>query len=173
MESIYLPSSSKLVYMWHCIFLPPKHIYRQWISRFDGTIENGEAPKHRDGKFVFEMIKNINVIFGKPVKAIKRKKSKKPPNDSPFKKQSIFFRHVPYWKEFEIGHAIDTIHVEKGVFESTIGLLLDIPSKTKDGLSANKGIQALEIREELHLQERSDGKAYLPLSGYTLTTKEK
>jgi hypothetical protein len=38
-------------------------------------IENGEAPKHRDGKFIFEMIKNINVIFGKPVKGIKRKKS--------------------------------------------------------------------------------------------------
>jgi hypothetical protein len=37
------------------------------------------------------MIKNINVIFGNPVKGIKRKKSEKPPKDSPFKKQSIFF----------------------------------------------------------------------------------
>jgi hypothetical protein len=64
------------------------------------------------------MIKNINVIFGKPVKGIKRKKSEKPPKDSPFKKQSIFFRYLPYWKEFEIGHAIDTMHVEKGVVTS-------------------------------------------------------
>jgi hypothetical protein len=31
---------------------------------FDGMIENGEAPKHRDGKFVFEIIKNINVFLG-------------------------------------------------------------------------------------------------------------
>jgi hypothetical protein len=85
-ESIYLPSSSKLVSMRHHRFLPPKHWYHQWISSFDGTIENGEAPKHRDGKFVFEMIKNINVVFGKPVKGIKRKKSEKPPKDSPFKK---------------------------------------------------------------------------------------
>jgi hypothetical protein len=45
------------------------------------------------------------------------------------------------------------MHVEKGVFESTIGLLLDIPSKTKVGLSARKDLQALEIREELHPQE--------------------
>jgi hypothetical protein len=37
--------------------------YHQWRSHFDGMIKNGEAPKHRDGKFVFEMIKNINVIF--------------------------------------------------------------------------------------------------------------
>jgi hypothetical protein len=83
-ESIYLPSSSKLVYMWHCRFLPPKHMYHQWRSCFDGTIENGEAPKHRDGKFVFEMINNINFVFRKPVKGIKRKKSEKPLKDTPF-----------------------------------------------------------------------------------------
>jgi hypothetical protein len=109
-------------------------------------IENGDAPKHRDDKFVFEMIKNFNIIFRKPMKGIKRKKSEKAPKDSPFKKQSIFFRYLPYWKEFEIGHAIDTMHVEKVVFESTIGLLLDISSKTKDGLRARKELQALEIR---------------------------
>jgi hypothetical protein len=40
---------------------------------------------------VVVMIKNINVVFGMPVKGIKRKKSEKPPKDSPFKKQSIFF----------------------------------------------------------------------------------
>jgi hypothetical protein len=85
-ESIYLPYSSKQGYMRHRRFLPPKHRYHQWRSRFDGTIKNIEAPKHRDGKFVFEMIKSINVIFGKPVKDIKRKKSEKPPKDSPFKK---------------------------------------------------------------------------------------
>jgi hypothetical protein len=154
-------------------FLPPKHRYHQWRSHFDGTIENGEAPKHRGGQFMFEIIKNINVIFGKPMKGIKRKKSEKPPKNSLFKKQSIFFRYLPYWKEFEIGHAIDTMHVEKGVFKSTIGLLLDIPSKTKDGLSTHKDLQALEIREELHSQERSNGKAYLSPASYTLTTEEK
>jgi hypothetical protein len=159
--------------MQHHRFLPPKQRYHQWRSCFDGTIKNGEAPEHRDGKFVFEMIKNINAVFGKPVKGIKRKKSEKPPKDSPFKKQSIFFRYLPYWNEFEIGHAIGTMHVEKGVFESTIGLLLDIPSKTKDGLSARKDLQALEIREELHSQERPNGKAYLSPASYTLTAKEK
>jgi hypothetical protein len=65
------------------------------------------------------------------------------------------------------------MHIENGVYESTIGLLLNIPSKTKDGLSARKDIQALEIREKLHPQERPNGKAYLPPASYTLTTKEK
>jgi hypothetical protein len=65
------------------------------------------------------------------------------------------------------------MYVEKGVFESTINLLLDIPGKTKDGLSARKDLQALEIREELHPQERANINAYLPPASYTLTTEEK
>jgi hypothetical protein len=50
---------------------------------------------------------------------------------------------------------------------------LDIPSKTKDGLIARKDLQSLEIREELHPQERPNRRAYLPSSSYTLTTEEK
>jgi hypothetical protein len=65
------------------------------------------------------------------------------------------------------------MHVEKGVFESTISLLLDIPSKTNDRLSAHKDLQALEIREELDPQERPNGRAYLSPASYTLTTEER
>jgi hypothetical protein len=122
---------------------------------------------------VFAMIKNINVIFRKPMKVKKRKKTEKAPKDSPFKKQTICFRCLPYWKEFEIGHAIDTMHVENGVFKSTIGLLLDIPGKTKDGLSAHRDLQTLGIREKLHPQLRPIGKVYLPPASYTVTTEEK
>jgi hypothetical protein len=64
-------------------------------------------------------------------------------------------------------------NVEKGVFKSTIGLLLDIPGKTKDGLSAHKDLQSFETREELYLQERANGKAYLSPASYTLTSEEK
>jgi hypothetical protein len=45
--------------------------------QFDGTIKNEDAPKHRDGKFVFEMIKNINVVFGRPVKGKRVRKIKR------------------------------------------------------------------------------------------------
>jgi hypothetical protein len=65
------------------------------------------------------------------------------------------------------------MHVEKGVLESTIGLLLDIPCMTKEGLNASKDLQPLEIREDLHPQERPNGMAYLPPASYTLTTEEK
>jgi hypothetical protein len=65
------------------------------------------------------------------------------------------------------------MHVIKGVFESTIGLLLDITGKTKDGLNIRKDHQGFGIREELHPQERPNEKVYLPPTSYTLTNEEK
>jgi hypothetical protein len=54
------------------------------------------------------------------------------------------------------------MRVEKGVFESTIGLLLDVLFKTKDGHSAHKDLQPLQIREELHPQERVSARDQSP-----------
>jgi hypothetical protein len=65
------------------------------------------------------------------------------------------------------------MHVTKGVFESTIGLFLDIPGKMKDELNACKDLQVLGIREELHPQDRPNGKVYLPPASYTLINEEK
>jgi hypothetical protein len=136
-------------------------------------IENEEPLKHQYDKFVFEIIKNIKAVFGKPVKGKKRRKNEMALKDPPFKKQLIFFRYLPYWKEFKIGHVIDTMHVEKSVFESTIDLLLDIPGKMKDELNVRKDLQALGISEELHPQEKLNGKVYLPPASYTLTNEKK
>ena len=45
-------------------------------KEFDGTEERGRALKHLDGKLVFELVKNIKVVFGKKVpKGKKRKKT--------------------------------------------------------------------------------------------------
>jgi hypothetical protein len=45
--------------------------------------------------------------------------------------------------------------------------------RQKDGLSAHKVLQSLEIREELNPQEVPNGWAYLPPASYTLKTEEK
>jgi hypothetical protein len=59
-------------------------------SHFDNTIEKDSAPKQYTGKLVFEIVKNIEVVFRKgTVKGQKRKKTPTP-TDIPFKKQSIF-----------------------------------------------------------------------------------
>jgi hypothetical protein len=57
---------------------------------FDNTVEKDSAPKQYTGKLVFEMVKTIEVVFGK--RTVKGQKRKKTPTltELPFKKQSIF-----------------------------------------------------------------------------------
>jgi hypothetical protein len=75
--SVYLPSSKK-------------HKYRKMKIHFDNIVEKDGAPKQYTGKLVFEMVKNIEVVFGKGT--VRGQKRKKTPTltDIAFKKQSIF-----------------------------------------------------------------------------------
>ncbi|GAU18203.1 hypothetical protein TSUD_26670 [Trifolium subterraneum] len=52
-----------------------------------------------------------------------------------WKKKSIFFE-LPYWKSLYVRHFLDVMHIEKNVFESVIGTLLNIPGKSKDSINA-------------------------------------
>jgi hypothetical protein len=45
------------------------------------------------------------------------------------------------------------MHVTKGVFEITIGLLIDIAGKMKDELNTSKDLQVHGIREEQHTKK--------------------
>jgi hypothetical protein len=50
------------------------------------------------------------------------------------------------------------MHATKGVFESTIGLLMDIVGKMKDELNTHKDLQVLGIREDLRPQQKTKWK---------------
>jgi hypothetical protein len=159
--------------MRHRRFLPRKHKYRKMKSHFDNTVEKDSAPKQYTGKLVFEMVKNIEVVFGKgTVKGQKRKKTPTP-IDIPFKKQSIFLMYLPYWKDLQTCHNIDLMHVTKNVFDSFIRTLLDMPRKTKDGLKSRTDLVQFDLRLELHPILRPKGKYFLPLASYTLIVEEK
>jgi hypothetical protein len=90
-----------------------------------------------------------------------------------FKKHSIFFKYLPYWKYLEIRHAIDVMHLEKNMFDNIVGTLLDMPRKTKDGMQLRIDLVEIGIREELHPQGEKNDKLYLPPACFTLTHKEK
>ena len=68
-----------------------------------------------------------------------------------FKKKSIFFEYLPYWKDLDVRHAIDGMHVQKNVFESLIGTLLDIKTKTKEGLNSHFDMMQLGIKKSFIL----------------------
>ncbi|XP_026458721.1 uncharacterized protein LOC113359272 [Papaver somniferum] len=88
-----------------------------------------------------------------------------------FNKRSIFF-DFPYWKDLLLRHNIDVMHTEKNVCESIIGTILNIKSKTKDGLKSRNDMKSMGIRPELHPVE-INGKTILPPAPYCLNDKEK
>jgi hypothetical protein len=65
------------------------------------------------------------------------------------------------------------MHVTNNVFDSIIGILLDMPRKSKDELKSRTDLVQFELRPELHPISRPNGKYFLPLTSYTLTAEEK
>jgi hypothetical protein len=64
--------------------------------------------------------------------------------------------------------------LEKNVFESTIGVLLDIKTKTKDGLKSHLDLVNQNIWTEIHLTSvKQSRKVDLPGASYNLTIDEK
>jgi len=135
-----LPASKKIVYMRHSRWLSAGHKYRlQKMNKYFDNIDESKstAPSScRKGHIVYKIVENVKFVFGKQTKDGKPRKIVKANKGDTFKKKSIFFKYLSYWKDLDVRHAIDDMHVQKNVFESVIGTLLDITSKTKEGLNS-------------------------------------
>ena len=59
------------------------------------------------------------------------------------------FGELPYWRSLYVRNFLDVMHIEKNVFESVIGTLLNIQGKSKDSLKARKDLIQMGIRIEL------------------------
>jgi hypothetical protein len=148
---------------------------------FDGKIEKDSfAPQPATGRTVFEMCQKVKFKLGKKLKGDVddnskggRKEAETTENiDMPFKKMSIFFKYLPYWEDLTVRHAIDGMHLQKNVFERTMGFL-GLTGKVKDGLKSRKDLVDIKIRQELHPQPRPNGKQYLPPASFNLTQHER
>jgi hypothetical protein len=139
---------------------------------FDNTVKKDSALKQYTRKLVFEMVKNIEVVFRKgTVKGQKRENSNS--DRHTFQEAINFFKYLSYWKDLQTCHNIDLMHVTKNVFDSIIGTLLDMPRKSKDGLKSRTDLIQFELRPKLHPISRPNGKYFLPPASYTLTAEEK
>jgi hypothetical protein len=108
---VSLTASKKIVYMRHKRFLLEGHRYRmrKMDKYFDNNGELHSTPPsgNNRGHRVFEIVRNINFVFGKKTKDTKTMKDAQPALGAIFKKKSIFFKYLPYWKELDVRHAID------------------------------------------------------------------
>ncbi|KAD3336088.1 hypothetical protein E3N88_31607 [Mikania micrantha] len=158
-SSIWLKNCKKTVYMGHRRFLPTGHIYRKKKDEFDGNTEERIMRKRFDA---FSRVQNLNIVLGKRTRVEK---------GSIWKKRSIFWE-LPYWKHLDVRHCLDVMHIEKNVCDSLLGLLLNIPGKTKDGINIRKDMIDMGIRKELAPIEIAN-RIYLPPACYTMSKEEK
>ena len=93
------------MYMGHHQFLPIKHPLRRRHAHYDG--KEIIIPS---GKMVFEMVKDIKVLFGKGhgSRSVQSDDGRAPM----WKKKSIFW-DFPNWEVLEVRHAIDVMHITK------------------------------------------------------------
>ena len=151
-----LKHGRKSCFMGHRRFLSPDHEFRNDASSFDGTTEHRTEPKTYYGRPVLDDIAAIGDF----------KKSKT------YKGKSSLFT-LPYWDTNLLRHNLDVMHIEKNVCDNIYGTLLNLDGKSKDNLQARQDLKDMNIREELHPEQKSAGKFYLPPASFTMSKSEK
>ncbi|XP_066162661.1 uncharacterized protein [Oryza sativa Japonica Group] len=103
-ESTYLKHCRKVVYMGHRRFLAANHPVRKKGKHFEHKADHRTKPKHRSGKTVFAMVKDLKVVFGKGPGS--QHIESEDGHAAMWKKNSIFWE-LPYWEFLDVRHAID------------------------------------------------------------------
>ncbi|XP_052159476.1 uncharacterized protein LOC127776981 [Oryza glaberrima] len=147
----------KVVYMGHRRFLAANHPVRKKGKHFEQNADHRTKPKHRNGKAVFEMVKDLKVVFGKgpgsqPIES-------EDGHAAMWKKNSIFWE-LPYWEVLDIRHAIDVMHLTKNLCVNLLGFL-GVYGKSKDTLKARNDLKHMEQRKGLHPEPNDKGSHYL------------
>nr|ABG22593.1 transposon protein, putative, CACTA, En/Spm sub-class [Oryza sativa Japonica Group] len=101
-------------------------------KHFEHKADHRTKPKHRSGKIVFAMVKDLKVVFGmgpgsQPIES-------EDGHAAMWKKNSIFWE-LPYWEFLDVRYAIDVMHITKNLCVNLLGLL-GVYGKSKDTLEA-------------------------------------
>ncbi|CAL2271658.1 unnamed protein product [Prunus armeniaca] len=82
------------------------------------------------------------------------------------------FFELPYWSKLKLRHNLDVMHVEKNVFDTLVGTILDIEGKTKDTIKAHLDLERMGIRRGLWMNRDND-KARRDLAFFSMKPNDK
>ena len=154
-------------------FLRRGHPYYRKKAEFNGEMETGTAPKELNGLEIFNMVKDKEVEFGKKPKPKGKKENNSVESDLEIWKKKSCFWEFDYWRDLDVRHCLDGMHIIKNICESLVGLLLNIKGKTKDGLSVRNDMIEMGIQLELAPVVVDGKKNFLPPACYTVSKKKK
>ena len=163
-ECLYLDKCKKCVYLGHRRFLPIRHTARKKGKHFKGEADHSRRPVNRTGEEIFDMVKDLKVIFGKGPGG--QQVPKDANGHAPMWKKKSIFWELPYWKVLEVRSAIDVMHVTKNVCVNLLGYL-GVYGKKKDTEEAREDQKRVKERDGLS-PEHYEGPA-----SYALTKQEK
>jgi hypothetical protein len=136
-DSMYLKCCRKIVYMDHRRFLPIKYPLRKEACSLWWKADHRTKLRHICGKIVFEMVKDIKVVFGKGPSSISVPSVE---GRAPMWNKKSIFWNLPYWKVLEICNAIDVMHLTKNLCVNLLGFLC-VHGKPKDTPETSKDLQ--------------------------------
>jgi hypothetical protein len=129
------------MYQGHRRFLPANHVVRKKGKHFKGKADHRTKPNNCSGKDVLNMVKDVEVVFGKGPD------SQPILNDATghapmWNKKSIFWE-LPYWQVLEVRNSIDVMHLTKNICVNLLGFI-SVYGKPKDTLEAQQDLQHLK-----------------------------
>ncbi|CAL9020181.1 unnamed protein product, partial [Prunus brigantina] len=136
------PHAGKVCYLGHRRWLSWDHEWREKDKEFDGNTEHRLRPREWSGDEILEQLNRLDFSpFGKTVTRTR------PATHLNWTHKSMFFE-LPYWSKLKLRHNLDVMHVEKNVFDTLVGTILDIEGKTKDTIKARLDLERMGIRRD-------------------------
>ncbi|KAI5349975.1 hypothetical protein L3X38_002866 [Prunus dulcis] len=158
--------AGKVCYLGHRRWFPWDHEWREKDKEFDGNAERRLRPREWSGDEILEQLNRLDFApFGKTVSRTR------PSTHLNWTHKPMFFK-LPYWSKLKLRHNLDVMHVEKNVFDTLVGTILDIEGKTKDTIKARLDLERMGIRRGLWMNRDSD-KARRDLAFFSMKPNDK
>src|SRR5215216_6188420 len=147
---------SKICYIGHRHFLAKDKLrptkYQRYV--FNAKHENRDAPKRLTvDELLVELEKVRHITPGNhPDDGSGKRKHGRAEERLLFIHRSTLW-DLGYWKDLDLRHNLDVMHIEKNICDSIIGTLLNIKGKTKDTLISRIDLTHLDIRKDLQVED--------------------
>ncbi|KAI5317622.1 hypothetical protein L3X38_037329 [Prunus dulcis] len=142
--------AGKVCSLGHRRWLPWDHEWREKDKEFNRNTKRRLQPGEWSADEILEQLNRLDfALFGKTVSRTR------PSTHMNWTHKPMFFELL-YWSKLKLRHKLDVMHVEKNVFDTVVGTILDIEGKTKDTIKTHLDLERMGIRRGLWMNRDSD-----------------